>query len=81
MPKYKTLSGTEVIRIFEKYGFEKYSQKGSHVKLRRVIAEQMKQTLTIPNHKEIDRGTLRSIVNQASKYINIEILQKDFMND
>jgi len=37
--------------------------------LRRIEAGSGQQTLTIPNHKELDRGTLGAIYRQASRYI------------
>ena len=69
MTKLKILSGEDVIKILESFNFEKVGQKGSHVKLRRIITR-INQTLTIPNHKVLDKGTLRAIFNQASKYIS-----------
>ncbi|MEM8639013.1 MAG: type II toxin-antitoxin system HicA family toxin [Cyanobacteria bacterium P01_G01_bin.54] len=69
MPKLKRLSGTDVIKIFKKFGFEIYSQRGDHVKLCRVAANG-KETLTIPNHKELGTGTCRAILRQASQYID-----------
>ena len=77
MPKLKVLSGADVIKIFLNFGFIVFSQKGSHIKLRRELGD-TKQTLVIPNHKEIDRGTLNEIVKQSSKYISPEDLQKEF---
>lgn len=69
-PKLKSLSGQDVIAALGHFGFSIYSQRGSHVKLRRVRPDGNKQTLTIPNHKEIDRGTLRGVFRQASKFIS-----------
>ena len=69
MPKLKILSGGEVIQILGKFGFSMASQKGSHVKLKRTLKNTPKQILTIPSHKELDRGTLRAILRQASRYI------------
>ncbi|MBN8636179.1 MAG: type II toxin-antitoxin system HicA family toxin [Anaerolineae bacterium] len=37
MPKLKCLSGKELIKILERFGFEVISQKGSHVRLQRVV--------------------------------------------
>ncbi|OKH32272.1 hypothetical protein NIES2119_26715 [[Phormidium ambiguum] IAM M-71] len=52
MPKLKRLSGAEVVEIFANFGFQIYSQKGSHIKLRcQGIAG--KETLTVPNHAEL----------------------------
>ena len=54
MPKLKVLSSKDVIKIIESFDFEVVSQKGSHVKLRRIL-KGTKQTLTIPDHKELDK--------------------------
>jgi len=48
MSKLKRLSGADAITIFKKFGFDVHSQKGSHIKLRR-ITPLGKETLTIPN--------------------------------
>lgn len=69
MPKPKRLSGDDLINIFNSFGFSFLSQRGSHVKLRRVTTTGQKQTLTIPRHKELDAGTVRAIFRQASRYI------------
>lgn len=64
----KNLSAKEVIAIFRIFGFEIHSQKGSHIKIRRVGVSG-KQTLIIPNHTSIPKGTLKGIFNQGSLYI------------
>lgn len=69
MPKLKTLSGKEVVGIFLQFGFEVASQRGSHVKLRRISAEGHRQTLTIPSHEELDKGTVRAIYRQGLRYV------------
>jgi predicted RNA binding protein YcfA (HicA-like mRNA interferase family) len=69
MPKLKRLLGIEVIDILCKFGFTIHSQKGSHVKLRRVGIDG-NETLTIPNHRELDTGTCKAIFRQASQYIS-----------
>mgnify|MGYP001579917459 CR=1 FL=1 len=78
MPKLKILSGQEVITILETFGFSIEKQKGSHVKLLRLLVHGNKQTLTVPLHQEIDRGTLRAIFNQASRYIPEDKLREYF---
>ncbi len=65
MPKLKVLSGIELIKIFQQFGFIIQSQKGSHIKLKRITPSQ-KQVLVIPNHQEIDVGTLKAIFRQAN---------------
>ena len=77
MPKLRVLSGEDVIKILSSYGFVKDSQRGSHVKLARIHNEE-RQTLIVPFHKEIDKGTLKAIFKQAARYINETDLRKDF---
>ena len=78
MPKLKSLSGREVIKIFEYLGFSVLSQKGSHVKLRKILTDGTSQTLTIPNHKELDKGTLKAILRQAGRYVSEKDLKSYF---
>lgn len=80
MPKLKVLSGDDLIKIFKTLGFSIISQKGSHVKLRRSEGE-IKQTLTIPRHQELDKGTLKAIYNKALRYIPENNLRKYFYSD
>jgi predicted RNA binding protein YcfA (HicA-like mRNA interferase family) len=81
MPKLRHLSGEEVIRILEHFGFSVVAQVGSHVKLRRIGPTGEKQTLTIPRHKELDAGTLRAILRQASGYIPNEEIKPYFYSE
>lgn len=62
MNRLPVISGAECIRALEKAGFVVYRQRGSHITM--VWADLSAQT-TIPNHKELDRGTLRAIIRQA----------------
>lgn len=78
MPKLKTLNGKEVVKLFAKFGFKIISQRGSHVKLGRMLPDGRKQTLTIPVHEELDKGTLRAIIRQAVRYIPEEELKPYF---
>ncbi len=80
-PKLKRLSGPEVLAILHLFGFETHSQRGSHVKLRRVTVTGEKQTLTIPIHAELDTGTMRAIIRQASRYIPESELRLHFYSD
>lgn len=73
MPKLKRMSADDVIEILESFGFQVHSQKGSHIKLRRV-GELGNETLIVPNHKQLDTGTCRAILRQASQYIPEEKL-------
>jgi len=78
MPKLRNLSGKDVVRILSRFGFKVVSQRGSHVKLRRILLDGAKQTLTIPLHEELDKGTLRAIFRQALRYIPEEELKSHF---
>jgi predicted RNA binding protein YcfA (HicA-like mRNA interferase family) len=78
MPKPKKLSGDDIVRIFAQFGFETVSQKGSHIKLVRGTATGAREILTIPNHKEIRKGTVKAILNQASRYIPQQELRPHF---
>ena len=69
MPKFRTFSGDDLLRIFSQLGFTKYSQRGSHIKLRRVLLAGDRQSLTIVTHKQVDKGTLQAIFRQALRYI------------
>lgn len=81
MPKLKILSGEDIIKIFERFGFSIIGQKGSHVKLRRMVDNNLNQTLTIPKHKELDKGTIKAIFNQALKYITESELRNYFYSE
>lgn len=80
MPKLKVLSGSDVVRILQSFHFEIQSQKGSHIKLARLTETGVKQTLVIPNHAEIDIGTLKAIYRQSLKYISENKLFPHFYN-
>ncbi|HSC71604.1 MAG TPA: type II toxin-antitoxin system HicA family toxin [Candidatus Methylomirabilis sp.] len=81
MPKLRRLSGAEVIAILGRFGFTVRSQRGSHVKLRRELPDGTVQSLTIPAHPELDTGTCRAIVRQASRFIPEENLRQHFYSD
>lgn len=61
MSKLPILSGKELVKALCKLGYYVRDQKGSHIHLRHV----MRRPLTIPNHPEIARGTLRAILKDA----------------
>ena len=81
MARARVLSGRDVLKILRAFGFQEYDQRGSHVKLRRVLADGRKQTLTVPKHDEIDRGTLHAIYRQASRFIPESELRAEFFTD
>ena len=62
MSKLPRISGQECVKALTKMGFYFKRQQGSHIILRR--DDPFAQTV-VPNHKELDRGTLRAILRQA----------------
>jgi predicted RNA binding protein YcfA (HicA-like mRNA interferase family) len=81
MSRLRVLSGGEVLKILGEFGFQKFAQRGSHMKLRRISSSGRTQTLTVPNHDEIDRGTLHAIYRQALRYIPEPQLRSKFFTD
>ncbi len=81
MPKLRRMSGSEIVKIFAIFGFSIFSQRGSHIKLRRVTESGEKESLTIPNHPQLDTGTCRAILRQASRYIPVGELKPHFYTD
>ena len=62
MSKLPLISGKESITALEKVGFYIKRRESSHVILRR---DNPFAQVVVPDHKEIDRGTLRAIIRQA----------------
>lgn len=79
-PKLKILSGKDVVRILARFGFEVRGQRGSHVKLRRVVNGE-NETLVLPNDASISKGTLKAIFNQASAYVPQAELRRYFYGE
>ena len=57
-----SLSGRECISALQKVGFRILRQRGSHIVLRR---DNPPTQVVVPDHKELDRGTLRAIIRHA----------------
>jgi predicted RNA binding protein YcfA (HicA-like mRNA interferase family) len=56
------LSGQETVRVFEALGWQIARQRGSHIIL---VKPGQTATLSVPNHWEIAKGTLRSLIRSA----------------
>lgn len=65
MPKLRVLSGRETRAILEAHGFRLVRQKGSHMVLQRVADAGDSTTVVVPDHREVDRGTLSGIIRQS----------------
>jgi len=57
------VSGEEAVRAFARLGYERDHQTGSHIILRHAAPPHRR--LTVPNHRELSRGTLRALIRQA----------------
>ena len=63
MPKLPIVSGKDIVNALSKLGYEVDHQTGSHIILRQ--AQKPHRRLTVPNHREVAKGTLRAIIRQA----------------
>jgi len=63
LTRLPVLSGKQLCKILEKMGYVVDHQTGSHLILRNQSPPYRR--LTVPNHKEIAKGTLRAILRQA----------------
>lgn len=61
MPPLPIVSGMEARAAFEKDGWKFRRQKGSHM----VLTKPNHFPLSIPDHKELDRGLLRSLIRDS----------------
>jgi predicted RNA binding protein YcfA (HicA-like mRNA interferase family) len=62
MPKLPVVSGAEAVKAFERAGWRNDRQRGSHIVMLKFgeIA-----SLSIPQHRELAPGTLRSLIRAA----------------
>ena len=63
MASLPAISGKEVVQVLESFGWSVARQRGSHIIM---IKEGEIATLSIPNHKEVAKGTLRSLIRSAN---------------
>jgi predicted RNA binding protein YcfA (HicA-like mRNA interferase family) len=75
MPSIPILRPSEVVRAFQTLGWEVVRQKGSHIIMTKPGHT---ATLSIPDHPEVARGTLRSLIAKAGLTADdfLEILNK-----
>ncbi len=68
-PRLRRLGGRDVLRALGACGFVVVSTRGSHAKLRRVLSDGTRQTLTVPVHRTLAAGTLQAVFRQACRYV------------
>ena len=62
MPGLPVLSGQQVVKAFARLGWEVARRRGSHIVL---VKEGHIATLSVPDHKEVAKGTMRSLIRSA----------------
>ncbi|MCX6841116.1 MAG: type II toxin-antitoxin system HicA family toxin [candidate division WOR-3 bacterium] len=67
MPPVPLLRPREVVRAFERLGWSVARQRGSHIVMTKPghVA-----TLSIPDHPEVARGTLRVLISKAGLMVD-----------
>ena len=64
MPKLPIISGLDVVKVLSKLGYVHKRTSGSHAILQKETSDG-KITIPVPLHKELAKGTLKSIMRQA----------------
>lgn len=62
MPPLPVVSGREAVKAFVRLGWFVARQQSSHIVL---IKPEHPATLSIPDHREVARGTLRTLIRRA----------------
>jgi predicted RNA binding protein YcfA (HicA-like mRNA interferase family) len=61
MPPLPVISGADCVRALERLGYVVIRQRGSHIRMH----APGRKPVTVPDHRSLDRGTLRSIIRDA----------------
>ena len=67
MARLANISGKQAVKAFEKVGWYKVGQVGSHLVLSKAG---MRVNLSIPQHKELAQGTLRALIRSAGMTVD-----------
>jgi predicted RNA binding protein YcfA (HicA-like mRNA interferase family) len=62
MSSLPVLSGRQLVQVFVRLGWQVARQSGSHVIL---VKPGNPATLSVPDHSEVARGTLRALIRRA----------------
>jgi predicted RNA binding protein YcfA (HicA-like mRNA interferase family) len=66
MARLANISGKEAAKAFEKAGWSKIGQVGSHLVM---VKPGVRANLSIPQHKELSVGTMRALIKAAGMTI------------
>jgi len=61
MSRLPVCSGADAVKAFRQLGYEVDHQTGSHV----ILRHSSQRRLTVPNHRELAKGTLRALIREA----------------
>jgi predicted RNA binding protein YcfA (HicA-like mRNA interferase family) len=67
----RDISGGELSKLLEKYGYRATRQTGSHIRLTSTI-KGMEHHLTIPGHRFLRVGTLNNILAEVAAYLEMD---------
>jgi predicted RNA binding protein YcfA (HicA-like mRNA interferase family) len=75
MAQLPVISGRDLVRTLAKDGWQVARQRGSHIIL---VKEGHMATLSVPDHREVARGTLRSLIRSSGLSVDefLELLRK-----
>jgi predicted RNA binding protein YcfA (HicA-like mRNA interferase family) len=61
MSRLPVCSGADAVKVFRRLGYEVDHQTGSHI----ILRHPSQRRLTVPNHRELAKGTLRALIREA----------------
>jgi len=62
MPRLPVVSGRQAVQVFERAGWRVSRRESSHIIL---VEAGIAATLSVPDHREVRRGTLRRLIRNA----------------
>lgn len=61
MSRLPVCSGRDAVRAFHRLGYELDHQSSSHM----ILRHRNRRRLTVPDHRDLAKGTLRSLIRDA----------------
>ena len=61
MSRLPVCSGADAVKAFRQLGYAVDHQTGSHI----ILRHSSQRRLTVPNHRELAKGTLRALIREA----------------
>jgi predicted RNA binding protein YcfA (HicA-like mRNA interferase family) len=61
MTQLPVCSGQQAVKAFARLGYQIDHQTGSHI----ILRHPNRRRLTVPDHRELAKGTLRSLIREA----------------